>query len=265
MIRTIVEGRSASAALADTFHVKLKVVDVGSYAPPLETSERYRDRRHMRGTRDLSKEPALSYADFLRAENSGRAEATDAIARGAKICATGEMGIGNTTSAACLAMLLADVPIEFAVGPGAGTNAAVFEAKRNAVAIAVERAHKLREKQGIGEAIASVAGLEIAAMAGFLLQCSIEKTPCVLDGYIAGTAALIARALHPKVEQTWIAAHRSAEPGHAMVLKQLGLEPFLEWEMRLGEGTGAILLMPMLDAAAAIVGKMATLESVVGK
>ena len=164
------------------------------------------------------------------------------------------MGIGNTTPAACLAMLLAKVPLEYAVGRGAGADDDVLLTKRKIVSEAVERAQQLPLK----ESIAAVSGLEIVAMAGLMARASAAGLTIILDGYVTTAAALIAEQLQRGTAGNVIAAHLSAEPGHRLALTALGLQPFLEWDMRLGEGTGALLLMPLLDAAAAMVSNMAT-------
>ena len=129
------------------------------------------------------------------------------------------------------------------------------------VQAAVARAQAMPDRR---EAIAALAGFEIVAIAGCIIAAARAGITLVLDGYITGAAALIVQAIAPDALGSTIAAHRSAEPGHAVVLEQLGLEPFLEWELRLGEGTGAVLLLPLLDAAAALLSDVATLAEVMG-
>src|SRR5262249_13286464 len=170
----------------------------------------------------------------------------------------GEMGIGNSTPASCLTALLAGVPVETAVGRGAGADDNTLAQKRAVVATAVEAQRAVIDHNPVA-AIAAVAGLEIAALVGFFMAAAEVGLTVVLDGFIATAAALVAERLRPGSAAVMIAAHRSAEPGHAAALGRLGLEPFLDtWGMRLGEGTGALLLMPLLDAAAAILAEIAT-------
>ncbi len=203
-------------------------------------------------------EPALSEAEFDQALQIGRDEAALAQREGMVVVACGEMGIGNTTPAACLSMLLADVPLHEAVGRGAGADDHALGIKQRVVRSAVERARAI-ENAAPARAIASVAGLEIAAMAGFFIAAHQAGMTIVLDGYVTTAAALIAETLTPGCSGSMIAAHLSAEPGHRGALQRLGLDPFLAWDLRLGEGTGTLLLLPLLDAAAAMCGRMRTL------
>ena len=260
MIGTIAAGKAASSVLAADTGTALALVDVGSLGAKLDPAPAfYRHAPVAAGTKNLAKEPAMTVAEFDAAWAIGGDEARKAVAEGCKVLAAGEMGIGNTTPSACLAALLADVPVEDAVGPGAGVDAAGLERKHKAVTAAVARA-KPRLSENSKAAIAEVAGFEIVAMAGFYAAAAEAGATVVLDGYVSGAAALVATRLAPQSQKAMIAGHRSAEPGHMAVLATLGLEPVLDWSMRLGEGTGALLAMPMLDAAAAILTKMATLE-----
>jgi nicotinate-nucleotide--dimethylbenzimidazole phosphoribosyltransferase len=260
MIGTIAAGKAASSVLAADTGTALALVDVGSLGPKLEPAPAfYRYAPVAAGTKNLAKGPAMTAAEFDAAWTIGAEEARKAVAEGCKVLAAGEMGIGNTTPSACLAALLADVPVDDAVGPGAGADAAGMERKRKVVATAVARARPLLAEKPKA-AIAEVAGFEIVAMAGFYAAAAQGGATVVLDGYVSGAAALIAVRLAPPSAKAMIAGHCSAEPGAKGVLAALGLEPVLDWNMRLGEGTGALLAMPMLDAAAAILTKMATLE-----
>ena len=264
MLRNIVAGKAASSVLARQTGIDLVLVDVGSLEGSGIRQEDDRqvafyDQRIRNGSRNLAREPALTGEEFEQALDVGRRHARQAAEEGMQVVAAGEMGIGNTTPAACLAMLLADVPLAEAVGRGAGADEVTLTRKRDVVAGAVTRAADLLSHQP-REAIASVAGLEIAAMAGFYQQAHQAGLAIVLDGYVATAAALVAEHLTPGACRSMIAAHLSAEPGHGRALARLSLQPFLDWNLRLGEGTGALALMGLLDAAAAIVGQMATLE-----
>ncbi len=259
MVENIVAGGAASSVLARATGTDLRVIDVGTLGPDLGPARGYVCRKVLAGSRNLAVGPALTPEEFERALSVGReqAEAVD----GMSVVAAGEMGIGNSTPASCLTALLAEVPVEIAVGRGAGADDAVLARKRAVVATAADSQRGTLAGNPVA-AIAAVAGLEIAALAGFFMAAADRGLTVVLDGYIATAAALVAERLRPGTASVLIAAHRSAEPGHAAALARLGLEPFLDtWGMRLGEGTGALLLLPLLDAAAAILGEMATFES----
>ncbi len=268
MVQNILKGGAASAVLARQFGTQAVLVDVGTFGsddgPPLAAAAagvEYHNCRVRRGTRDLSREPALSSGEFEAALEVGRQQGRQAAADGIRLVAAGEMGIGNTTPSACLAMLLANVPVDHAVGRGAGADDATLNHKRHVVGEAVARARKTWEHDQNG-AIAAVSGLEIAAMAGLFIAAHEARLTVVLDGYVASAAALIAEHMCPGTRNSLVASHLSAEGGHRFVLEHLGLAPLLEWNMRLGEGTGALLLMPLLDAAAAMISQMATFEDV---
>lgn len=259
MVTNILKGGAASSVLAKQFHTELVLVNVGVAGEiPLEVdvSEgiRYRDATIRQGTSDLSQESAMTVDQFETAWQIGADEAEQAYTDGIQVLSSGEMGIGNTTSAACLASLLANVPIEYSVGRGAGADDHILTRKRSIVAEAVERTQIMDEK----EAMAAVAGFEIVAIAGLMAHAAQRGLTVILDGYVTTAAALIAERLSPGTASHLIAAHLSAEPGHRLALNHLQLQPFLEWDMRLGEGSGALLLMPMLDAATAMMNQMAS-------
>ncbi|QEL18237.1 nicotinate-nucleotide--dimethylbenzimidazole phosphoribosyltransferase [Limnoglobus roseus] len=253
MVRTIARGRAASSVLAASTGTDLRVVDVGTLGPtsPEATLHVWKVRA---GSRNLAREPALTVDEFRQAVAVGEKQAESAAEAGMVVVAAGEMGIGNTTPASCLTSLLTGSPTDETVGLGAGADDAILERKRRVVGEAVDRVRgKLPTDPET--AIAAVCGLEIAAMAGFYRRAAVLKRTVVLDGFIATSAALVAERLWPGTARQMIAAHRSAEPGHAVALRQLGLKPILDnWGMRLGEGTGALIAMPLLDAAAAIMG-----------
>jgi nicotinate-nucleotide--dimethylbenzimidazole phosphoribosyltransferase len=261
MVRNITAGGAASSVLARATGTDLRLIDVGTLGPDLGNAPGYACQKVRAGSRNLAREPALTVGEFERALSVGREQALLAAADGMSVVAAGEMGIGNSTPASCLTALLAEVPVEMAVGRGAGADDASMARKRAVVAVAVE-AQRERLKTDPVAAVAAVAGLEIVALTGFFMAAADLGLTVVLDGYIATAAALAAERLRPGTAASLIAAHRSAEPGHAAALGRLGLEPFLDtWGMRLGEGTGALLLLGLLDSAAAILGEMATFES----
>lgn len=258
MVGTILAGRATSSALAAAHGCEVRLVDVGvSSPPPDDPPSFYRSARVADGTRDLALGPAITLAEFDAAWQVGVDEARAAFDDGVRLLIAGEMGIGNTTPAACLTVMLAAGDIETAVGRGAGADDATLASKRRVVASATARARTCADPQA---AIAEVAGLEIVAMAGFFAEGARLGATLVLDGYVATAAALIAETLRPGTANAMIAAHRSAEPGHAAALAHLGLEPLLEWEMRLGEGTGALVALPLLDSAIALTTGVARLD-----
>lgn len=263
MIGLIARERAASSAMARAAGADLRLVDVGSVAPVLAGPPAFfREARIAEGSADLAHGPALTPEQWDAAWAIGVEEADRAAAGGFKVVATGEMGIGNTTPAACLTALLADIDPDAAVGPGAGADDAVMAAKRRIIAEATGRARAMLGHDPKA-AIASVAGYEIAAMAGFYAGAARHDMAILLDGYVATAAALAAERLHPGTAARLIAAHRSAEPGHRMALEKLGLDPLLDLGMRLGEGTGALAAMPLLDMAVALL-EIAPLSEVAG-
>lgn len=258
MIATILRGGAASSVLARETGTELRLIDVGSLSqPPADPPSFYRDARVRAGSRNLAEEAALTPDEFEAAWAVGRQEAERAAREGCAVVAAGEMGIGNTTSAACLTMLLAGAPIDIAVGPGAGADETIVAAKRAVVGSAVAR-----EAGDADAAIPALAGLEIAAMAGFYAAAASGGMTIILDGYVATAAALIAERRASGTARAMIAAHRSAEPGHERALAKLGLKPLLEMDMRLGEGTGALAAMPLIDQAGAILRDMMLLEEI---
>jgi nicotinate-nucleotide--dimethylbenzimidazole phosphoribosyltransferase len=268
MIRNMCGGGAASTVFARQFGADVTIYDVGSNEPQTGVESQpgieLHDCRVRAGTRNLAEEPALTVEEFRRAWEIGVAAARRAASEDVRVVLVGEMGIGNTTSTACLAMLLADVSLNDAVGRGAGADDETWARKRAVVKHAVERAQGLMLAYPMDDIVApmaSVAGLEIVAMAGCFAEAHAKGLTIVLDGAVATAAALIANVQSPGVSGSMIAAHLSAEPSHAAALAKLQLTPFLDWNMRLGEGTGALLLLPLLDAAAAMTKGMATLES----
>ena len=259
MVGTILAGRASSSALAAAQGCDLRLVDVGVATPPAAPHpDFYGSASVAPGTADLSQGPAMTLDQFDAAWAIGAAEARRAICDGHAVLIAGEMGIGNTTPAACLTVLLAGVPLDLAVGRGAGADDAMLAIKTRIVAAAVARSRE-HLADAPRAAIAGIAGFEIVAMAGFFAAGAAGGATLLLDGYVTTAAALIAERLAPGTTTSMIAAHRSAEPGHGVALAALGLAPLLDWEMRLGEGTGALVALPLLDSAAALLSDVARL------
>lgn len=261
MVATILQGRATSTALARAHGVDLRLVDSGIIEPISgDLPPHYRSQPVARGTADLSCAPAMTEAQFDAAWELGVDEARQAIGEGFRLLIAGEMGIGNTTPSACITHALAGLDPDIATGNGAGADNARRAVKQQIVANAVRRLEGRRDKI----ALAAIAGFEIVAMAGFYAEGARRGAALLLDGYVTTAAALIADHLVPGTRRAMIAAHRSAEPGHGAALALLGREPVLDWGMRLGEGTGALVALPLLDSAAALLSDVATLEEVLG-
>lgn len=260
MVRTILAGRATSSALAAAQDCALRLVDMGVAGPPPAMPARcYRNARIAEGTASLARGEAMTAAQFDAAWAVGAEEARTALAEGARLLIAGEMGIGNTTPAACLTALLTGLDPDAAVGRGAGADDATLMTKRRIVRASVARARGIADPR---MAIAAVGGFEIAAMAGFYAAGAAGGATLLVDGYVATAAALVAERLAPGSRLRMIAAHRSAEPGHAAALAALALEPILEWGMRLGEGSGALVALPLLDSAAVLLCDVATLAEI---
>jgi nicotinate-nucleotide--dimethylbenzimidazole phosphoribosyltransferase len=262
MVGTILAGRATSSALAATQDCTLRLVDVGGMAPlPESPPAFFRDGRVAPGTASLAHGPAMTVAQFEAAWAVGAEEAERAVGEGDRLLIAGEMGIGNTTPAACLTALMTGATPDGATGPGAGAGEDMVAAKARIVAEAVARGAPMLSADPRA-AVAGVCGYEIAAMAGYFARGAELGATLLLDGYVATAAALVAERLAPGTARAMIAGHRSAEPGHGAALVALRLEPLLDWGMRLGEGTGALVALPLLDAAAALLTGVARLDEI---
>lgn len=262
MVATILSGRASSTALAAAHGVDVRVVDAGMAQPPADPlPPHFRSAPVAPGTADLATSPAMDTAQFDAAWALGEDEAKAAVAAGFRLLIAGEMGIGNTTASACITHALTGTHADTATGNGAGADEAMRCRKRAIVEQAVARLGGARDKA----ALAAITGFEIVAMAGFYAAGAAAGATLLLDGYVTTAAALIAEALAPGTARSMIAAHRSAEPGHGAALSHLGLIPILDWQMRLGEGTGALTALPLLDSAAALLSDVATLAEVLGQ
>jgi len=262
MMATIAAGKATSSALAAAHACDLTLIDAGAACPPPGAAPPPPGLL-AGGTASLAHGPAMTADQFAAGWALGEAAARRAADDGMAVLLLGEMGIGNTTPAACLTMLLTGAGGDVATGRGAGADDDGLARKRAIVTAAAGRAAKLLADNPQA-AIAEVAGFEIIAMAGCFAEAARRGLTLLLDGYVATAGALVAERLCPGTARMMIAAHRSAEPGHGAALAALGLAPLLEWEMRLGEGTGALVALPLLDSAAALIGKVALLSEVTG-
>ena len=266
MVANFVAGGAAINVLAAAAGASVFVVDVG-VADPIPRLRRHRGRggrlvraRVADGTADLTEGPAMERAAARRAIGVGiRLVEQLRSADGLDLLGIGEMGIGNTTSASALVAALTGEPVSRVTGRGTGIDDRTHARKLAAVeqALAVNRP---RADDPVG-VLAAVGGLEIAALVGLILGAAAARIPVVLDGFITGAAALVAAAVAPTLPPRLIAAHRSTEPGHGIVLERLGLRPYLDLDLRLGEGSGAALAIGLIVAACRIRDEMATFES----
>ena len=257
MLLNFAAGGAAVAVLARQAGARLVVVDVGvvdAVADPEITSLRI-----ARGTADATAGPAMTTGEARAATEAGLKTAAKLAEQGVSVLALGDMGIGNSTAASALCAALLDLAPSVVCGPGTGLDAAGVERK---VAV-VERALRVNAVDGSDPlaALAGVGGLEIAFLTGAILGAARARQAVVLDGFIVGAAALVAARLAPLSVDYMVAAHLSPEPGHRLTLDCLGLVPLLDFELRLGEGSGAALILPILKAAAALLVEMATFDS----
>jgi nicotinate-nucleotide--dimethylbenzimidazole phosphoribosyltransferase len=255
MVANFSAGGAAINQIAESVGARVTVYDVG-VARDLSGMAGIEHENVSHGTADMTLGPAMTREQCASAVLVGVSAVEAAVARGAQLVGTGEMGIGNSTSAAAITALLADVPAEIVVGRGTGLDADGVAHKAAVVrrALAVNHAAEL-DPLGL---LAAVGGLEIAALAGVVIGAAACGVPVVSDGFIAGAATLAAVAICPVAAEYVLPSHRSAEPGHTVVLELLGMQPVFELDMRLGEGTGAALAMGVIDAACRMLSGMAT-------
>jgi nicotinate-nucleotide--dimethylbenzimidazole phosphoribosyltransferase len=260
MVGAFAAGSAAVNAFARQVGADVVVVDVG-VASDLPAHPNVLDRKVRRGTDDLALGPAMSVDEARAAVQVGADVATQAVADGAGMLVTGDMGIGNTTpSAALIAALTGRDPIEL-TGRGTGIDDDMLRRKAKIVAAAVERTEGMAPL----ELLAEVGGLEIAALAGFVAAGAAAGVPVLVDGVIALAGALVADALTKGAVRPYlIGGHRSVEPAASAALAHLDLEPLLDLGLRLGEGTGAVLAVPLVQAAARVLTEMATLDELLG-
>ncbi|MBM2623557.1 nicotinate-nucleotide--dimethylbenzimidazole phosphoribosyltransferase [Actinoplanes sp. LDG1-06] len=258
MVANFVAGGAVVNAFARQVGADVMVVDVG-VGVPLHGGATLLDANIRRGTRDLSVGPALTRDEALAAVEVGIGVARALVASGAKCLITGDMGIANTTPAAALTAVFTATDPALATGRGTGIDDAMLEHKVDVVRRALAL-HRPDPADPLG-VLATVGGLEHAALTGFILGAAALRIPVVVDGVIAGSAALAAAAFAPDAVAAMVAGHRSAEPGASVALAHLGLEPLLDLGMRLGEGSGAALALPVVEAAVRVLHEVATFDS----
>lgn len=257
MVANFCAGGAAINVLARHAGAEVVVVDVG-VATPIPAAGGWLDRRVRPGTANLAHGPAMTADEARAALDVGVEVAEMAVAEGARCLLTGDMGIGNTTPSAAIIAALTGRPAAAVTGRGTGIDDAMLARK---VAVVERAVGRLPVDADPMDVLAEVGGLEIAALAGFVTAGAAAGVPVLVDGVIALAATLVAVAHTPAVRGYLVAGHRSAEPGATAALEHLGLAPLIDLELRLGEGTGAALSLPVLAAAARVMHEMATFDA----
>ncbi|EGX54582.1 nicotinate-nucleotide/dimethylbenzimidazole phosphoribosyltransferase, partial [Streptomyces zinciresistens K42] len=258
MVANFLGGGAVCNAFAAQVGAEVCVVDVG-VAADLPATPGLLPRKIRAGTSDMTTGAAMTREEAKQAIEVGIETARDLVAAGNKALLTGEMGIANTTSSAALISVFTGADPAEVTGRGTGINDETLARKTEVVRRAVEQ-HRPDPADPIG-VLAAIGGFEHAALVGLLLGGASLRTPVILDGVSAGAAALVARAIAPEVLAACIAGHRSAEPGHVAALNKLGLRPLVDLDLRLGEGTGALLALPLVQSTARAMHEVATFDS----
>jgi len=262
MVANFVTGGAAANVLAQRVGATVSVVDVSvdadpSYMADLDPS--VVARRIRRGSGAIDREDAMTLQECGAALDLGRTIADEQISDGADIVIPGDMGIGNTTVAATLIAILTGTTADDVTGRGTGVDDETWQRKHQAIARAIERGTPHAEDPL--HVLASVGSADVAAMVGLITRSAERGIPVLLDGIVSCSAALVGERLAPGASAWWAAGHRSTEPASGLALTHLGLAPLLDLDLRLGEGTGALLALPLLGAAADTLALMATFES----
>jgi nicotinate-nucleotide--dimethylbenzimidazole phosphoribosyltransferase len=258
MVRNFVRGGAAVNVLARLVGAEVRVLDLAVDADLDDVPAEVRRHKVRRSSGRIDVEDALTQEEVERAFAAGMAIADDEIDAGADLLVTGDMGIGNTTPAAVLVGVLTGTHAATIVGRGTGIDDATWMRKCAAVRDAMHRARPV-----LGDPLrllATAGGADFAAMTGFLMQAAARRTPVLLDGVVSGACALVGQRIACQAVDWWLAGHRSTEPAHGKALHRLSLEPVLDLGLRLGEGTGALLAVPVLQAAAVTLREMATFD-----
>lgn len=295
VVEAMLNGKSSINALGMVYNADVKVVDLGiDKSSDIKNKINFKgiiDKKIMEfGTNNISKEAAMTYEQAVKAIETGIKMVDEFVKDGYNLFATGEMGIGNTTTSSAVLKVFTDLPIDEIVGYGSGIDDKTLEHKKNVVKKAIqvnglldffeksknaEEKKKIRKEQenmdfeskinfenfkteeyqkSIINVLAKVGGLDIAGMAGIYLGCAKNRVPVVIDGFISAVSALISYKICPVSREFMIASHLSEEPGMKYIMKELNLEPMLFINMKLGEGTGAVMMFPVIEGACNITG-----------
>lgn len=257
MVANFTAGGAAINVIARQAGAEVVVVDVG-VAVDLDPAPGLLDCKVRRGTRNLRVEPAMTLDETRAALDIGATVAADLVGEGRHCLITGDMGIANTTPSAALIAAFTGRPVGEVTGRGTGIDDPTWEHKVAVIEDALTRTGPVDEPMAI---LASLGGLEIAALAGFIVGGAAARVPVLIDGVIAAAALVVAAKICSDAAAYCIAGHRSAEPGSRAVLDHLGIEPLLDLDLRLGEGTGACLALPLLQASARVLREMATFDA----
>ena len=290
VVEAMLNGKSSINALGMVYNADVKVVDLGidessDIKNEINLSGIIEKKIIKSGTNNIAKEAAMTYEQTVKAIETGIEMVDEFVKSGYNLFATGEMGIGNTTTSSAVLKVFTDLPIDEIVGYGSGIDDKTLEHKKNVIKKAiqvnglldffeksknVEEKKKIRKEQGnmdfeskinfenfkteesqksIINVLAKVGGLDIAGMAGTYLGCAKNRVPVVIDGFISAVSALIAYKICPASREFMIASHLSEEPGMKYIMKELNLEPMLFMNMKLGEGTGAVMMFPVIEGA----------------
>ncbi|MFM8895071.1 MAG: nicotinate-nucleotide--dimethylbenzimidazole phosphoribosyltransferase [Actinomycetales bacterium] len=261
MVRNLLTGGAAANALAARAGVGLRVIDVSVDADPSYADDLATDvglDRIRRGTHPIDVQDAMTSAEAAAAVDLGRRVADEEVDAGADLLIAGDMGIGNTTPAAAIVGLLTGNDAAKVTGHGTGVDDNRWMRKCAAVRDAMRRGRPL-----MGDwlsLLAAISGPDLAATTGFLLQASIRRTPIILDGVVSTACALVADRMDFRAKAWWLAGHRSTEPTASLALTRLGMEPVVDFGMRLGEGTGALIALPIVQSSIAVLADMATFD-----
>jgi nicotinate-nucleotide--dimethylbenzimidazole phosphoribosyltransferase len=255
MVANFLAGGAAVNVLAAAAGATVRVVDM---AVDADTPEQVSGHKVRRSSGSIDREDALAEDEVRAAIEAGRAIADEEVDGGADVLVVGDMGIGNTTPSVVLIAALTGAEPVAVVGRGTGIDDAGWMRKAAAVRDALRRTRPVSADPVA--LLRTAGGADLAAIAGFLAQAAVRRTPVLLDGVVIGAAALVAERLAPGASQWWLAAHRSVEPAHALALEHLGLKPVVELQMRLGEGSGALTVLPLVTTAVRVLAEMATFE-----
>ena len=258
MVRNFVAGGAAVNVLARCFGASVRVVDMSVDADLSDLPADVGAYKVRRNSGNIATGAAMTLDEAERAFLAGVSIADQEVDSGADLLVPGDMGIGNTTAAATLVAILTGADVASVVGRGTGIDDATWMVKCEAIRDAARRGRPLTAEPLA--LLAEVGGPDLAAMSGFLVQAAVRRTPVVLDGVVSGACALLAHRISHHASGWWLAGHRSTEPAHRAALARLQLEPLLDFGLRLGEGTGALLAVPILRAAGALLAEMATFD-----
>ncbi len=269
MVYNFLNGGAGINVLARHIGARVVVVDMG-VAEELKISaedgsasggknEKLKIKKIGYGTKNMAKGPAMTKEEALRAIEAGMEVFEEELSNGIDIAGTGDMGIGNTTPSSAIASIMTGAPVKDVTGRGTGIDDKALINKIEVIKRAIN-INRPDSKDAI-DILSKVGGFEIGGLAGVILAASSNRIPVVIDGFISGAAALIAYRLEPKAKDYMIAAHSSVEKGHKIIYDYMGLKPLLDFDLRLGEGTGAALGMTIVEASIKILTQMATFEN----